>query len=104
MATKKTTTKKEAVVPTQTVLRNPRITEKAARAAKYNIYLFDVAFGATKNEIAKAFASVYKHKPISVNTVNMPRKTFFRKGTLGFGTITKKAYITVPKGVTIDIA
>ncbi len=104
MATKKTIIKKEVVAPVQTVLRNPRITEKAAIAAKYNIYLFDVAVGATKNEIAKAFASVYKHKPISVNTVNMPRKTFFRKGVLGFGATTKKAYISVPKGVTIDIA
>jgi large subunit ribosomal protein L23 len=86
------------------LLKNPRVTEKAAHASAHNTYLFDVAADATKSEIAKAFETVYKKKPVSVNTVTVRRKSFFRRGKLGFGTAGKKAYVTLPKGVTIDIA
>lgn len=85
------------------IIKNPRITEKAALANKYNIYLFDVAVGATKSEIAKAFEAAYKHKPIRVNTINVSRKSYFRRGKLGFGANKKKAYIFLPKGVSIEL-
>ena len=100
--TKKTTKEKEVVVPS--VLKNARITEKAANNAQFSIYLFDVAVDATKSEIAKAFKAKYKKTPIKVNTVTVLRKSFFRRGRLGFGTGGKKAYIFLPKGTTIDIA
>lgn len=99
MATKTTTI--QSADPS--ILKNPRVTEKAAYAQALNTYTFDVAVGATKNEIAKAFATQYKQTPVSVRTVNVKRKTFFRKGKLGFGTAGKKAYITLPKGKTIDV-
>jgi large subunit ribosomal protein L23 len=85
------------------LLKNPRITEKAALANKYNIYLFDVAVGATKSEIAKAFESAYKQKPLRVNTVNLPRRSHFKQGKLGFSVKEKKAYIFLPKGVSIEL-
>ncbi len=100
MATKKTTTK-EVVV--QGVIKNPRITEKAANQANHNSYLFDVAVGATKSEIAKAFVAQYKHKPVKVNIVNVKPKTFFRRGKLGIARKSKKAYIILPKGTTIEL-
>ncbi len=102
---KKDTTKKEAEtkVVTTTVLKHPRITEKAAKAAQTNTYLFSVAVGATKNEIAKAFAAQYKHKPTRVNIVNVKPKVYRRRGKLGVGSRLKKAYVTLPKGTTIEI-
>lgn len=104
MATKKTTTKEAAVeAPKNLILKNPRITEKAANAGKYNIYVFDVAFGATKNEIKKAVSAQYKVAPIKVNTINPKPKTFWRRGTLGVAKRTKKAYVVVPKGSTINL-
>lgn len=99
MATKTTTTKSAAVG----ILKNPRITEKAANAQALNTYTFDVSVDATKSEIGKAFEMQYKQKPLSVRTVNVKRKSFFRKGKLGFGAAGKKAYISIPKGKTIDV-
>jgi ribosomal protein L23 len=103
MATKKVTTKETPkVVPT--VLNRPLITEKAANGAQYSVYLFDVQFGATKSEIAKAFKAQYKETPLKVNTVNVMRKSHFRRGRLGFGVKVKKAYVFLKKGTTINIA
>lgn len=99
---KKETTKKEVVLK-DLILKNPRITEKAAKAQVHNIYVFDVSVSTTKSEIKKAFVSKYKHQPISVNTVNQKAKSFFRKGKLGFGPKSKKAYISLPKGKTIEV-
>lgn len=106
MATKTTKTKEKKNVVSKkdtSVLRNPRITEKAARAQSHNAYLFDVAPTATKSEIAKAFIKQYTHKPLRVHTVTQKPKSLFRKGILSFGPRGKKAYIYLPKGKTIDI-
>jgi ribosomal protein L23 len=84
-------------------LKRALITEKAANNAQYSIYLFEVAFGATKSEIAKAFKTKYNKAPLKVNTVNNHRKSTFRGGRLGFGAFTKKAYVFLPKGTSIDI-
>ena len=102
MATPKTTTKntKSADV---TLLKRPRITEKAANLGTHNTYVFEVAVGATKNEIIKAFVATYKQTPIKVNTVMSKPKSYFKRGKLGFGTRSKKAYIILPKGTTIEI-
>lgn len=93
----------KAIKETSSVLKRALITEKAANGSQYSIYLFDVAVGATKSEIAKAFKAQYKKTPVKVNTVNVPRKSYFRRGRLGFGPFSKKAYIFLPKGVMIDI-
>ncbi len=100
MATATTTITKNADA---TLLKNPRITEKAANMGKYNTYVFDVATRATKNEIAKAFTLAYKQKPLKVNTASKKAPSFFRRGILGFGSRTKKAYVILPKGSTIDL-
>lgn len=102
------TTKKEIKTITSPskaslVLKNPRITEKAARASKYNIYVFNVAVDATKSEISKAFTAAYKHTPVKINTVPMSGKKVFRRGAFGTTNNGKKAYITLKKGDTIQI-
>ncbi len=100
MATKKSTTESAT---TPSVLKRTLLTEKAANNAQYSIYLFEVAVDATKSEIAKAFKAQYKKTPLKVNTVNVLRKSFFRRGRLGFSSSSKKAYVFLPKGTTIDI-
>lgn len=100
MATSKTTITKNADV---TLLKRPRVTEKAANLGMHNTYVFDVAVTATKNEIIKAFVATYKQTPLKVNTVMSKPKSFFKRGKLGFGTRSKKAYIILPKGTTIEI-
>lgn len=102
--TKKKELKKEAVaLPKETFVLTPRVTEKAALSQKDGGYVFTVPVGATKSEIAKAFEKKYKQKPVKVNLVNEQRKSFYRKGVLGFSTKQKKAYIFVKKGVTIEV-
>jgi ribosomal protein L23 len=112
MATKKTTTKEVAKVEKtkaknsevkSAILGKPVITEKAAKASSSNTYAFNVAVGATKSEIAKAFVAQYKHKPVRVNIINKRAKSYFKRGVLGFGKKGKKAYITLPKGKTIEV-
>lgn len=104
---KKTVQQKNAKGADITILKNPRITEKAANANAYSVYVFDVALGATKSEVAKAFAAAYKHVPVKVNITSIPRKSYFRrtnKGSqLGFGTKGRKAYIYLPKGTSIEV-
>jgi len=102
MATKKVT--KEEIKKVPSVLNRPLITEKAANGSQFSIYLFDVAVNATKSEIAKAFKAQYKETPIKVNTVNVLPKSFFRRGRLGFSNKSKKAYVFLKKGTSINIA
>lgn len=107
MATKKVTTKDTATegkTLSSLVLKRPRVTEKAALYSKISVYVFDVAFETTKSEVAKAFQAQFKQKPVKVNMLPMQRKSFFRKGQLGFGKRAKKAYVYLAKGTTIDIA
>jgi len=71
--------KKDAVKVDTSILKNPRITEKAAKAQGHNAYLFDVAIGTTKSEIGKAFVKQYKHKPLKINTVTLKPKSHFER-------------------------
>ncbi len=100
---KKASGKKADVV----VLGRPRITEKAASASTNSVYVFDVAVSATKNEVAKAFEVVYKHVPLKVHTLNQKPKAHFRRtaqgSQVGFGKRTKKAYVYLPKGTSIEV-
>lgn len=102
MATKKTTTE-TIEAPKMSLLKDARITEKAAGYAQFSVYLFNVAVGSTKSEIAKAFQTKYGKKPVKVNTVNSLPKIHVRGGRVGRGNFTKKAYVFLPKGVTIDV-
>ena len=101
--TKQNNTQNKTRAADASVLKRPRITEKAANAGTRNAYVFDVAVDATKNEIAKAFQIAYKQKPVKVNLVTGRAKSYFRRGVLGFGKRGKKAYVYLPKGVTIEI-
>lgn len=84
------------------VIRNPRITEKAAYASDKNVYTFDVTPRASKIEIVKAIKSIYKVTPIKVNVVAIPTKRVVRKNSLGVKGGGKKAYVFLKKGDKIE--
>lgn len=104
MAKKTATTKESAAKGVDTsIILNPRITEKAAKGGEQNCYVFDVKVGATKSEIKKAFVLLYKQVPTKVHTVNKKPDYIFRRNVLGKTARTKKAYVYLPKGVTIEV-
>lgn len=87
-----------------TVLRSPRITEKATFAAERNVYVFEVAPWANKKEVAQAITYTYKVEPIKVNVVQVKpkqlRSSFRRRGGTKSGG--KKAYIYLKEGDRIE--
>ena len=66
---------------TEQILISPRITEKGSWVAEQNVYVFDVAKDANKNEIAKAVLAVYKVMPIKVTTTRVLGMARMTRGT-----------------------
>lgn len=100
----------KAAVPTNSsrdltsILRNPRITEKATLVSEAsNVYVFDVAISASKKDVAEAVKFYYKAAPVKVNIVTVPAKRVFRRGKKGVKSGGKKAYVFLKKGETIEI-
>lgn len=90
------------------ILIRPMITEKMTNlTADKGIYGFMVSPAANKIEIAKAIEKKFQVHVESVRTVNHPGKlkTQFRKSGRFSGktSATKKAYITLKKGETIEL-
>ena len=88
------------------VIRRPRLTEKAANLSSLNIYTFDVVPGASKQDVARALLSLYKVTPAKINVVNTKGKDVSLRTRRGKGTQnkTRKAYVYLKKGDTIDFA
>jgi len=103
---KKATTEKKVVKVTDkspdSVISKPRVTEKASMKAESNVYTFNVAVKANKNEVKKAIFAKYKVKPVKVNIVTIPRKVTFLKGQMGSKGGGKKALVYLKKGDKID--
>lgn len=86
------------------VLRRPRITEKAALLGdKANVYVFDVASGATKKSIAASVKAAYKVTPLRVHTAKVASKSVFIRGKRGVKSGGKKAYVYLKKGDKIEL-
>ncbi len=86
------------------IIKNPRITEKATVLAESNAYTFDVSIKATKSEIEKAIKALYNVTPISVRTVRVTSKRVMprgRRGKIGATSAGKKAYVYLKKGDVI---
>ena len=86
------------------VLKGMRITEKAVLGHDDGTYVFDVSVDATKAEIKKAVKRIYDVNPISVNVVNHPGKIKRRGNKVGRTAKSRKAYVTLPAGKSIEIA
>jgi large subunit ribosomal protein L23 len=84
-----------------TLLR-PRITEKANLLAGENVHAFEVAPGATKQEVAEAVRAFYKVTPVKVRIVKNPAKEVFVRGKKGVKAGVKKAYVYLKEGDKIE--
>jgi len=85
-----------------TIIKNPRITEKASFAIEHNVYTFDISNGANKTEIKKAIFALYKVKPTRVNVLPVPKKHVMSKGKAGVKGGGKKALVYLKKGDKIE--
>lgn len=84
------------------VLRAPVVTEKTARAGEFNQYVFQVATSASKPQIKAAVEKVFEVNVEAVQVVNQRGKTRRFRGMPGRRADTKKAYVTLAEGQTID--
>jgi large subunit ribosomal protein L23 len=84
------------------IIKRPRITEKASMKAERNVYAFDVASTATKKTIAMATKELYNVTPVKVRVVTIPSKQVFVRGKWGVKGGGKKAYVYLKKGETIE--
>lgn len=85
------------------VLVKPMITEKAAFIGQYGQYVFEVAPGANKIQVAKAVESIYGVRPACVNIVRVRGKMIRYGKTFGQTKDRKKAIVTLKPGDKIEI-
>lgn len=88
-----------------TVILRPLINEKSMGLTKIGLYTFEVAKGATKEEIAKIVADKFKVKVISVKTLNKTGKIKMQRTRRGYFKQPdfKKAVVKVKKGDKIAL-
>jgi len=91
---------------TSHILLSPRITEKGAYLSVIGAYVFNVAEGANKKQIAEAVQAVFKVTPRKVTVIRIPRKVVLTRGSSRKGATAggKKAYVYLKKGETIELA
>lgn len=89
----------------KSVLIKPRITEKAALLTDKNVYVFEIAKGATKYDVRDAIKELYKVTPVAIRIVNrQPRHYMSRlrgRDVMVHGL--RKAYIYLKKGDRIEL-
>ena len=84
-----------------TLLRMPHVSEKAARLADRGTYVFRVAATAEKVSVKKAIESLYGVKVDKVRMVTVSGKPVRRGKRLSYRQDMKKALVTLKKGQTI---
>ena len=85
------------------VIRRPLITEKATTASEHGAVVFEVAMGAAKPQIKEAVEALFGVKVKSVNTSVLKGKAKRFRGVKGRRADSKKAYVTLQDGATIDV-
>ena len=87
------------------ILIAPRITEKGSYLAEQGCYVFNVATGANKKEIARAVQQLFGVVPRMVRTVHVRGKRMITRGTnrVGKSASGKKAYVFLKKGEKIEL-
>lgn len=86
----------------KTIIKNPRVTEKASNAQEQNVYTFDIMEGANKTEIKKAIFALYKVRPVKVNVLAIPKKNIMSKGKVGVKGGGRKALVYLKTGDKIE--
>lgn len=88
------------------IIKKPVVTEKSIDLARSaNVYTFEVARTATKDQIKEAVEKLYGVEVLTINTISSHR-TYKATGRKRLKTImasTKKALLTLKKGQTIDL-
>ncbi len=84
-----------------TLLRAPHVSEKAARLADRGTYVFRVALDAEKVSIKKAVEALYGVKVEKVRIIAIGGKPVRRGKRLSYRHDIKKALVTLKKGQTI---
>lgn len=87
------------------ILLSPRVTEKGAYLSEQGAYVFNVAKGVSKKEIANAIQTLYKVIPRKIAVLAVPRKMVTTRNTNRTGMTAKgrKAYVYLKKGETLDL-
>ena len=85
-------------------LRAPHISEKAARLAESNQYVFLVAPEATKADVRAAVEQMFEVKVQQVNLVNTRGKVKSFRFRAGSRQGKRKAYVRLVDGQTIDVS
>ncbi len=85
---------------TQHILIKPVLTEKASQMASTNVYTFEVAYDANKNQITNAIESLYKVKVSTIRVHIRPGKEVKagRRGLLKKQADYKIAFIKLAEG------
>lgn len=86
-----------------TVIRRPRITEKATDLQEKNAFTFEVRRNANKIEIRQAVEKLYRVKVKKVATMRVQGKLKRVGRTFGRTPDWKKAIVTLHEGHTIDL-
>lgn len=86
-----------------TVIRAPRISEKSARMAENNKYVFDVDTTATKAEIKTAIEALFNVTVNAVNVINIAGKRKVFKGRSGRRNGLRKAIVSLQPGQQIEL-
>tara|TARA_Y100001970_G_C14218313_1_gene851006 strand:+ start:541 stop:849 length:309 start_codon:yes stop_codon:yes gene_type:complete len=85
------------------IIRSPVVTEKSTFISEYNQIVFNVAIDSSKREIKEAIEALFKVKVKNVNTLRQNGKIKRFKGTVGKRPESKKAFITLEEGNSIDV-
>ncbi|MEO8670200.1 MAG: 50S ribosomal protein L23 [Tahibacter sp.] len=85
------------------VLRAPRVSEKSARLAESNQYVFEVASTATKADVKAAIEQLFSVTVEAVNVVNAKGKTKTFRFRSGRRSDLRKAYVRLSEGQSIDV-
>lgn len=91
----KAKTKKASIHP---LIKNARMTEKAALGAEKGIYTFNVSTSANKSEIKKAIKLIYGVTPTKISITQITKKPVVRRGIVGTKKRGKKAVVYLKKG------
>ena len=85
------------------VIRRPVVTEKSTLGSEHNQVTFVVPLDATKPEIKAAIEDIFKVKVKAVNTLRQKGKVKRFRGQLGKRSDSKKAFVTLDEGHSIDV-
>lgn len=102
-ATTETSQAKSGNMLSNTLLRMPHVSEKAARLADRGTYVFRVAQNAEKISVKKAVEALYGVKVDQVRIINVSGKPYGRGKRVSYRQDVKKALVTLKKGQTIAL-